>query len=540
MKNDTNLSVNIDSADLYGKAYNCLKKQLKHATSTSQTKPARNPYQYLESRTKLEVENDKFLYEKIKQLTSLNAIHHDMQHDLSIEMLCMRIVDHIERAMQFPEQCIACIIFDGQQYTSKKFDKPDANYLTKDIFINGCQRGHVKVFYLDEKTFIRPDEQDYINTIAGSLSLWLERKQMAIFRENLLQEAHMMEHALDAHTIIAITNKQGKILHVNNKFCHVSKYSREELLGQDHRIVNSGHHSKAFMSHLWQTIAHGAIWKSQIKNRAKDGSFYWVDTTIVPFLDETGKVYQYVAIRTEITGHKQLEQEMSAKVAELARSNDELAQFAYIVTHDLQEPIRAIAGFVQLLKRRYHDQLDDKANEYIRHSLEGTKRMQMFIDGLLAYSQVNADQSFVTVDCEATLNTVLTNLSVTIGETQAVITNDPLPKVAGVSFQLMQLFGNLISNALKFQSQQTPRIHISVESKTDKYVFSIADNGIGIEAQYKTRIFRVFQRLHTRKEYPGTGVGLAICKKIVGHHNGEIWVESKLGEGTTFYFTIQK
>lgn len=540
MGSDTTLSAKIDSAVLYDRTQCRLNNQLSKAIVGQEKQSKKGLHQHLLYQSSTEIQNQEFYHEKIKQLVSLNAIYRDMQLDLSVDALCLRILGHIKQAMQFVEWAIPLIEIDGKPYTLEKNVAPLTTCLSADIVINKKQRGRIKVFYSAENTFLLPDEQDYINTIADDLSAWLARKHVIVLREQLLQDINMIEHALDAHAIIAITNKKGRITHANNKFCLVSKYSREELLGQDHRIINSGYHSKTFMSNLWKTIASGNIWKNKIKNRAKDGSFYWVDTTIVPFLDEAGNVYQYVAIRTEITEHILLEQELEERMAELARSNDELEQFAYVVTHDLQEPIRAIAGFVQLLKRRYHDQLDEKANEYISHTLEGAKRMQMFIDGLLTYSQVNADQSFVTVDCDSILDNVLINLSATIDETQAVITHDPLPSVPGISFQLMQLFGNLISNALKFHSQQSPRIHISVVSKKDSFVFSIKDNGIGMEAQYKERVFRVFQRLHTRREYPGTGVGLAICKKIIDHHNGEIWVESKLGEGSTFYFTIQK
>lgn len=540
MRSDVILSAKIDSAELYDRAQSRLNNQLSKTIDDSKNKTKKGLHQDLIYQSQLEIQNQEFLYEKIKQLVSLNAIYRDMRMGLSVEALCLSILEHIKQAMQFGELAIPFIEIDSKTYALEKADVSLTSYLSANVIVNENQRGSIKVFYRKEEPFLLPDEQDFINTIADELGSWLVHQQIAVLREQLLQDVKMIEHALDAHAIIAITNIQGEITHANNKFCHVSQYSREELLGQDHCIINSGHHPKAFMTNLWATIASGSIWKNKIKNRAKDGSFYWVDTTIVPFLDENGEVYQYVAIRTEITEHILLENKMEEHMAELARSNDELAQFAYVVTHDLQEPIRAIAGFVQLLKRRCHDQLDEKANEYITHTLEGAKRMQMFIDGLLTYSQVNADQSFVMVDCAVLLDSVLTNLSATINETQAVITHDPLPSVPGVSFQLVQLFGNLISNALKFHSEQIPRIHITVASKTDSYVFSITDNGIGMDPQYKERVFRVFQRLNTRREYPGTGVGLAICKKIIDHHNGKIWVESKLGEGSTFYFTIQK
>lgn len=356
----------------------------------------------------------------------------------------------------------------------------------------------------------------------------------------ILKEARMIESALNEHVSIAITDKNGKIEYVNHRFCFISKYPTQELLGKDHRIINSGHHSKEFMQTLWNTITQGKTWKGEFKNRTKEGTFYWADTTIVPFLDHTGSPYHYVAISNEVTGYKQLEQRMEEQVKELARSNDELEQFAYVVTHDLQEPLRAINSFVQLLKKYCEDQLDARANDLIAHAVAGTNRMQALIDDLLTYAQVNASQTLIEIDCGKLLNNILADLSVTIEECNAVITYDKLPLVRGIPFQFIQLFTNLINNALKFQREQPPKIHIGVEENFDEWIFSVTDNGIGIEAQYLERIFRVFQRLHSRREYIGTGIGLAICKKVVEHHGGKIWIESELNVGSSVYFTIPK
>jgi len=214
-----------------------------------------------------------------------------------------------------------------------------------------------------------------------------------------LNDVRMTERAINEHAIVAITDSCGKIQYVNQKFCAVSKYSADELIGQDHRIINSGYHARDFFRNLWSTISKGKIWKGEIRNRAKDGNFYWVDTTIIPFLDENGSSYRYVAIRTEVTAHKKLEAKMEDQVAELARSNDELEQFAYVVTHDLQEPLRAITSFVQLLKKYCNDRLDERANDLIAHAVAGANRMQMLIDDLLTYAQVNSSQAMVEVNC---------------------------------------------------------------------------------------------------------------------------------------------
>lgn len=224
---------------------------------------------------------------------------------------------------------------------------------------------------------------------------------------------------------------------------------------------------------------------------------------------------------------------------ELKRSNDELEQFAYVSSHDLQEPLRMIGSYLQLLQRRYQGQIDDRADKYIDFAVDGAARMQNLINDLLEFSKVTTQaKEFESVDCELILSQVLSNLEVSIKENGAIISHDPLPTVMADSTQLAQVFQNLISNAIKFRSDKTPEIHISAEKKHKQWLFSVADNGIGIDPHHCERIFEVFKRLNKRKKYPGTGIGLSICKKIVERHGGHIWVESEIGKGSTFYFTI--
>jgi|GEM_PF-4618876 len=224
---------------------------------------------------------------------------------------------------------------------------------------------------------------------------------------------------------------------------------------------------------------------------------------------------------------------------ELTRSNADLEQFAYVASHDLQEPLRAVVGFLQLLQQNYQGRLEARADEFIRHAVEGSIRMQMLIDGLLAYARVGPqDASLTPTDCTALQQQALANLKVALEESSAVVTHDPLPIVLADATQLLQVFQNLLGNALKFHTAAPPIVHISAERQEDAWVFTVRDNGIGIEAQYVERIFAVFQRLHTRREYPGTGIGLALCKKMVERHGGRIWVESELGKGAMFAFTL--
>ncbi len=225
--------------------------------------------------------------------------------------------------------------------------------------------------------------------------------------------------------------------------------------------------------------------------------------------------------------------------ADLERSNRELEQFAYVASHDLQEPLRMVSSYTQLLASRYKDQLDADANDFINFAVDGATRMQRLINELLTFSRVSTrGNPFEKTYCEVVIDQALDNLRLTIEDSGAVITNDPLPTVMADGVQLGQLFQNLIGNAIKFRSDEPLRVHVGVERKGDEWVFSVRDNGIGIDPRYHERIFVIFQRLHRKEEYPGTGIGLAICKRIVERHSGRIWLESEPGEGSTFYFTI--
>jgi chemotaxis family two-component system sensor kinase Cph1 len=231
--------------------------------------------------------------------------------------------------------------------------------------------------------------------------------------------------------------------------------------------------------------------------------------------------------------------ELAQLAHDLERSNAELKKFAYVASHDLQEPLNQVANYVQLLEMRYQNQLDEDANEFITYAVEGVSLMQTLIDDVLAYSKVDMQAiEFQLTEVETALERALTNLRKRISETGAVITYDELPTVMADSTQLMQLFQNLIGNAIKFRSDKPPEIHVGAIRTEDEWLFSVKDNGIGFDPQFSDRIFVIFQRLHTRDEYPGTGMGLAICKKIVECHRGRIWVESQVGEGATFYFTF--
>ena len=248
---------------------------------------------------------------------------------------------------------------------------------------------------------------------------------------------------------------------------------------------------------------------------------------------------QNLVLQQEISNRQRAESALLKSNQELARSNAELEQFAYVASHDLQAPLATIASYAQLLEKRYKDQLDSKASKFIDNIVHGCTRMQTLIDDLLEYSRVGRSRKpFQLTDCNQAVEQALANLQGAIRETQAVVTYSELPAVMGDISQLVQLFQNLVGNSIKYRHDVPPMVNITACKQEKDWLFSVSDNGIGIATQHQARIFQIFQRLHTQKEYSGTGIGLAICQKIVERHGGSIWVESKPGQGSIFYFTL--
>ena len=243
----------------------------------------------------------------------------------------------------------------------------------------------------------------------------------------------------------------------------------------------------------------------------------------------------------ELDERRRAEQKLAEYSLDLARSNRELEQFAYVASHDLQEPLRMVSSFTQLLARRYQGKLDRDADEFIAYAVDGANHMQRLIGDLLAFSRVGTrGKPLAPTDSGAALNRALANLHEAIQESRAVLTHDPMPVVLADETQLVQLFQNLIANAIRFQREFPPRVHIAATPEAKEWTFAVRDNGIGIAPEHQERIFVIFQRLHRRADYPGTGIGLALCKKIVERHGGRIWVESEPGKGSAFYFTMSK
>jgi PAS domain S-box-containing protein len=490
------------------------------------------------------------------------------------------------------------------------------------------------VFYIDEK------EKRAAELVIAEKELARQNKKTSKITAELqrsLKEALDYKYALEESSIVAITDQKGVIRYANDNFCKISKYDREELIGQDHRIINSAFHPKEFIRDLWVTIANGNIWKGEIKNKAKDGTIYWVDTTIVPFLNEQGKPYQYIAIRSDITERKRVvdlsaankaltfqskenekraaelsvannkelafqneekekraaelliankelvfqNQEKEKRAAELIVANKELAfqneekekraaelliankelvfqnqekekrtlelintnkvleQFAYVASHDLQEPLRTVSNYMKVFEEDYLKLLDVNAMRYIHSINNATKRMSSLIKSLLDFSRLGRNTKLVFSDCRKIIDDVLADIDTVIKGSNAVIEVFDMPQLNIFEIEIGQLFQNLITNAIKFRRENTqPKIIISSEQIENAWRFSVSDNGIGIDSAYFQRIFDIFQQLETTKKHEGSGIGLANCKRIVQLHKGEIWVESIPEQGTTFYFTL--
>lgn len=486
-----------------------------------------------------------------------------------------------------------------------------------------------------------------------------ERKNHEEENQRILKDLSDLKYAIDQSSIVDITDQKGIILYANDNFCKISGYDREELVGSSHFIINSGYHPKGFFKDMWRIISSGKVWKGEIKNRAKGGKEYWVDTTIIPFLNELGKPYQYFAIRTDITDQKNAEErlkksnEMFAsffdhnptsifisrlsdsrilnvnkafltmfgyldknevigktanelniivnpevrrevnrllekdkivkdlevqiydrsgnalwlsnsfllidvdnvpcifsksidithrKIAEeqLLEANKELESFSYSVSHDLRAPLRAIHGYTNILQEDYSGILDEEGNRILGIVINSASMMGQLIDKLLAFSRLGKQKLLkVDLDIEPIVEDIIADLKHVYPNVKLNVQTKLSKNLFGDNLMIKLAMTNLLSNAIKYScKKEEAMIEIGSKVESSETIFYIKDNGAGFDMKYYDKLFGVFQRLHSHEEFEGTGVGLAIVNRIILKHDGKIWAESKLNEGSTFYFSL--
>jgi PAS domain S-box-containing protein len=349
---------------------------------------------------------------------------------------------------------------------------------------------------------------------------------------------HMLTRAVEQSPVsVVITDLDRRIQYVNPKFLDATGYGAQEVIGQMPSILKSGQTDETVYQDLWATLERGEQWRGEFVNRRKDGSLYWEQASIQPIRNLEGRITNYLGIKLDITDRKRAEDKLGHLLDELKRSNQDLEQFAYVASHDLKQPLRQISSFATLLERRLGDQASDEVRDYLGFLNDGAKRMQALVGDLLDYSRVSHRPLHNdSVAMDEVLSAALVLLNAAMADGAAVIERQPLPDVQGDRSQLERLLQNLVGNALKYRDPaRAPIIRIGC----DDGVFFVADNGIGIAADQADRVFMIFQRLHSAQAYEGTGIGLAICRKIVERHGGRIWLSSAgEGQGTTFFFTL--
>ena len=424
--------------------------------------------------------------------------------------------------------------FPGEMSTSV-FKDGSGNERTSMVIRDITERRKVE----EEKQELLEKEQKLTEELtASNEELQSITEELHKSNEELRQYSEMLStiYDLNPDAIVLTTLSDSKIIDCNQEYLNQIGYTREETIGRTSTELNLLN-SEERIDYIDETREKKSVSNYELRVRRKDGLF--IDVQYSARYITVNNEPIILNIGHDISNRKMRDKKLKEAMDELIRSNKELERFAYVSSHDLQEPLRMITLYSQLLERRYKDSLDDDADDFIEYIVENAKRMKYLIDDLLEYSRVTSQaKEFENIDFEKLLDNVLSNLSILISENSVNVTHESLPMVFADKNQMLQVFQNLISNAIKFRGKVSPKIDISARKVYEEWIFAVKDNGIGISPKHREQIFEVFKRLHTREEYPGTGIGLSIAQKIVERHNGRIWVESELGEGSTFYFTI--
>ncbi len=422
---------------------------------------------------------------------------------------------------------------DGHSEKMHDSDEDHGHYSVPIIFA-GETLGVLNV-YLKKGHERSAREDEFLDAVANALAGIMRRKRSEHERDR--SEEHYRSLVESSPDCICDISLDGKFLSMNFSGCRFNEIeSSEDIIGEDCTAAIA--RNRAEVQAAIERAVRGETVDVQYMSRSESGREIWWESKLTPVWGRDNRIISILRVSRDITDRKKAETAIVRQASELARSNEDLEQFAYVASHDLQEPLRMVSSYVQLLARRYQGRLDKDADDFIGFAVDGAARMKSLIDDLLEYSRVKAAASLDEIDCETLLSGVLKNLKSAIVESGARVSVGHLPTVKGDTTQLTQLFQNLISNAIKFRGDTAPAIEVTAKRTDEAWIFSVSDNGIGIDPAFKDRIFMLFQRLHHKNEYSGTGMGLAICKKIVERHGGRIWVESEPGKGATFSFTI--
>lgn len=481
--------------------------------------------------------------DRVKELKCMFDLVESIRTRESLKEVFQDTANLLPRGWHYPEIARGRVVFDEVEYVSESF-KETLWKQSNSIVVNGRARGYMEIFYMEERPELDEgpfmlDERKLINTLSKTISEAVEHR---ISRDELHTRIEEIERINKLFTgreyrILRMKQEVNRLLkELGQKKKYTSVAELEEHSGDEIGILSSS------LNEMTDSLVKAnTVSEKEVRARARHADQGQLQIAYNEIRKSRLAVLSIGEDLTmEIEERKKLQVLREKLITDLEHSNKDLEQFAYVASHDLQEPLRMVSSFTQLLAKRYKDQLDDDANEFINFAVDGANRMQRQITDLLLYSRIGSrGKPLLPVNSHSALEEAISNLSILIKDNHAIVTADDLPEVLADRSQLVTVFQNLIGNAIKFHGDEPPGISISVEKEGLDFHFRVDDNGIGLEDKYFSRIFTIFQRLHTAVDYPGTGIGLAICERIVTRHGGRIWVESEPGRGSVFHFTLK-